>query len=70
VVGEGATYRLIGDLAPTRITRPALRAAQRLDLRRGAPSTAVAATPAAPLALRIDTGFTQGAAEMASATRQ
>ncbi len=70
VVGEGATYRLIGDLAPARITRPALRAAQRLDLRRGAPSTAVAATPAAPRALRFDTGFTQGAAEMASATRQ
>jgi hypothetical protein len=30
VLGEGAAYRLIGDLAPSRITRPALRTAQSL----------------------------------------
>ncbi len=30
VLGEGAAYRIIGDIAPARITRPALRAAQSL----------------------------------------
>jgi outer membrane protein TolC len=32
VLGEGATYRVLGELSPVRITRPALRAAQSLDL--------------------------------------
>ena len=32
VLGEGAAYRVIGDIAPVRITRPSLRSAQSLDL--------------------------------------
>jgi hypothetical protein len=58
VLGEGAAYRLIGDLEPTRITRPALRAAQALQIpprpaRRGVRRVADAA-PNNPLELRIE----------------
>jgi hypothetical protein len=58
VLGEGAAYRLIGDLAPARITRPALRAADRLEI---PPSPAEGRAPRVagsestdPLELRIE----------------
>jgi outer membrane protein TolC len=69
VVGEGAVYRLISDLAPPRITRPVLRAAQQLDLQRS-PAAAAIVVPAQPLPLRLDPVLTHGAAEIASAPTQ
>lgn len=58
VLGEGAAYRLIGDLIPGRITRPALRAAQTLRIpppRKEVPAQAkLAETDSAPLRLRLE----------------
>lgn len=53
VLGEGAVYRLIADLAPTRITRPALRAAQGIQLDRPRPAARPSPAPA-PLDLKMD----------------
>ena len=58
VLGEGAAYRLIGDLEPTRITRPALRAANTLQIpprpaERTVPRMADSG-PTSPLGLRIE----------------
>jgi outer membrane protein TolC len=52
VVGEGAVYRIVGDLAAVRITRPFLRIADRLEPREPAVPGAREA-PAGPLALRF-----------------
>ena len=58
VLGEGAAYRLIGDIAPGRITRPALRAADTLMLPRparpAASRTELAEEMPAPLRLRLE----------------
>lgn len=60
VLGEGAAYRLMGDLIPGRITRPALRAAQALRIppaAKQAPAPAkLAETDSTPLRLRLE-GF-------------
>ena len=58
VLGEGAAYRLIGDLSPGRITRPSLKAARTLRV----PKTSPASAPASklverarePLTLRLE----------------
>jgi outer membrane protein TolC len=58
VLGEGAAYRLIGDLSPGRITRPSLKAAATLRI----PKTRPASAPASklverarePLTLRLE----------------
>jgi len=53
-LGEGAAYRVVADLATTRITRPALRMEATL---RGQPPAPPAAAPAAesgPLDLRLE----------------
>ena len=65
VIGEGAVYRVIADIAPMRITRPALKPSAGLNLQRKA--TIAVATPSgkrqvpvrgdAPLALRLDASF-------------
>lgn len=58
VLGEGAAYRLIGDIATGRVTRPALRPAQALRIPPAAKPNArkVALRPGddAPLHLRLD----------------
>ena len=51
VLGEGAAYRVISDLAPARITRPALRLAPRIEPKPAAQSGSVT-LDGAPLALR------------------
>lgn len=54
VLGEGAAYRVIGDIAPVRITRPSLKASQALEPRLaslGRPTGAV--LDGAPLELRL-----------------
>lgn len=53
VLGEGAIYRVLSELAPARITRPALKRAERLDLNRPRPA-ALADAPAQALGLRIE----------------
>lgn len=61
VLGEGAVYRVIADIAPSRITRPALRPSARLQLSRPQMAAALpAARPRRPakLALRLDAQFT------------
>jgi outer membrane protein TolC len=65
VLGEGAAYRVLGELSPVRITRPSLRSAHRLE-----PRTAPAPTPEpvrAPLALRLEADLAASAAAVASA---
>lgn len=68
VLGEGAVYRVIADIAPSRITRPALKPAARLQLepprkRAVARQSAPAAKPVlasrldSVLALRLDTAL-------------
>jgi outer membrane protein TolC len=60
VLGEGAVYRVIGELSPVRITRPSLRAAHSLDslarrpLRGSASELLAALDEGPPLALRIE----------------
>ena len=56
VLGEGAAYRVIGDISPVRITRPALRAAHSLDLRESARAEVFAGLDGPPLALRMHAG--------------
>lgn len=53
ILGEGAVYRAIADLAPSRITRPALRPAEQLDLQRPRPAAAPE-LPAGRLALKME----------------
>jgi hypothetical protein len=53
ILGEGAVYRAIADLAPPRISRPALRPAERLELRRPTPA-ATPQLPAGRLALKME----------------
>jgi outer membrane protein TolC len=55
VLGEGAAYRVVSDLAPSRITRPALRMSAWLRASTGAPVQARAEAPSLdgqPLGLR------------------
>jgi hypothetical protein len=58
VLGEGAAYRLIGDLTPGRITRPSLKAATILRVPKATPAAAPPAEVAEgrrePLRLRLD----------------
>ena len=69
VLGEGAVYRILSELAPTRITRPALKSAERLQLDR--PRTpAVAASSTAPLGLRIEPHLAGPATDLVSVSDQ
>jgi outer membrane protein TolC len=56
VLGEGAAYRMMSELASTRIARPALRIDPTLETPTGAGPRAVVAPPTAadPLDLRLD----------------
>ena len=65
VLGEGAVYRILSDLAPARITRPVLKSAERLQLERPHPP-AVAASPASPLGLRIEPRLAERAVDLVS----
>lgn len=67
VLGEGAAYRVLGELAPVRITRPSLRAAQYLAPRPAAGSQAPPNARADPLPLRIEPRFGIGSSDLASA---
>jgi outer membrane protein TolC len=71
VLGEGAVYRLIADLAPGRITRPALRAADSLKLNRprAAPAAATAMNEES-LALRLVGVLAEPAAAVISASSE
>jgi outer membrane protein TolC len=69
VLGEGAVYRLIADLAPSRITRPALRAAQALQLDRPRPAARPAPSPG-PLELKMDPRLAEAPADLVSARRE
>ena len=54
VLGEGAAYRVIGDIAPVRITRPALKTSHSLRQRAaGEAKEAYAGLDGAPLELRM-----------------
>ncbi len=54
VLGEGAAYRIIGDIAPVRITRPSLKASHSLRFPApGAVREAFAGLDGAPLELRL-----------------
>lgn len=58
VLGEGAAYRLIGDISPGRVTRPALRPAQALRIppaaKPGARKIAAHENEDTPLRLHLD----------------
>jgi len=73
VLGEGAAYRIISDVAPTRITRPALRAAQSLHIpspgERVKGRNIFPGRTVEPLELRLDRLFGSVAADVASASR-
>jgi hypothetical protein len=70
VLGEGAAYRIIGDIAPVRITRPALRAAHSLQLpAAGRPGEAFAGLDGAPLELRLQAGLDSIDADLPRAAR-
>jgi outer membrane protein TolC len=69
VIGEGAAYRVIGDIAPVRITRPALRTAQTLHIPAAGERRALVslAEPAGgPLELRLERLFGSPAEDVAS----
>jgi outer membrane protein TolC len=53
-VGEGAAYRVAGDLASTRITRPVLRIEPALQARPAGSTAAAPAGDGAPLDLRLE----------------
>lgn len=53
VMGEGAAYRIIGELASPRITRSGLRVAEHLDLRPAPSAPAQKEPERPPLALRL-----------------
>ncbi|HYD55140.1 MAG TPA: TolC family protein, partial [Gemmatimonadaceae bacterium] len=53
ILGEGAVYRAMSELSPGRITRPALRPAQHVDLQRLKPEPAPQ-LPAGRLALKME----------------
>jgi hypothetical protein len=61
VLGEGAAYRVIDEIAPTRITRPALRAAQSLYVpspgKRAQARNVFPGRTIEPLGLRLDTSL-------------
>ncbi|MGE5641338.1 MAG: TolC family protein [Clostridia bacterium] len=68
VLGEGAAYRVLGELSPVRITRPSLRSAQRLEPRNApAPAPAPGEPVRAPLALRLEAGLAVSSADVATA---
>jgi outer membrane protein TolC len=70
VLGEGALYRILSELAPARITRPVLKQAERLELHRARPVQAVAAAPARPLELRIEPLLADRAEDLVSVSNQ
>ena len=53
-LGEGAAYRVVADLANTRITRPALRIEPALGMQKAVSPAVSAAPPAEPLDLRLE----------------
>ncbi len=65
VLGEGAAYRVLAELAPIRITRPSLRAAQSLQVR-GKEAKAPEADHL-PLPLRLEPRLGMPAGDLASA---
>ena len=70
VLGEGAAYRLIGDLTPGRITRPSLKPATALrnpGLKpAAAPPAALAQESREPLKLRLEPGLGSSSPEVLS----
>ena len=71
VLGEGAAYRVITEIPPVRITRPALRTAQSLNIpppgERGKGRNIFPGRSVEPLELRLDPLFGSVAADVASA---
>jgi outer membrane protein TolC len=66
VLGEGAAYRLIGELSPARITRTILRPARSLNLKRRAePARLVERSE--PLGLRMEPVFFSAGSDLATA---